>query len=325
MMIKADKLDKALDSLLDSAFDRASWGRTLDGIQSAVGGTGANILPITNRLPAEYPHSDSLGEAFQTYFDDQWYANDHRQHGVSRMMKQGYFLDQEFTDRDFFEHNAYYKFLRKYGLGWSAVVGFSGYGGTMAMVLHRDVGRGPFTQEEGRLLLGMRSRLSLSASLARKLAESHAQGVVQAFNSMNLACLLFDRRGQVTHANTRAEQMLGPDLQCHRGELSARSAVETALLRKRIRDVCQSRLLLCGDNADALCISRFGQTALLIRVQRLTDRFLDSFSPSVALAVLEDPDESRQPDISILTASFGLTATEGAIAIDLAAGTTLRA
>jgi len=318
MKVDAAALDAASDEIFAAALDPTRWSQILQSISDASGSYGINIVPITGRFPGSILATESLAGAMEAYFDEGWNTNDFRAAQLPRLQRQGMMLEQEYAGREQFETLDYYRSQARFGLRWTAMLGFSSGDGQLCFVLQRRIEDGPFEPEEQRLFAGMRDKLMLSASVMRHVHAGHIGGMAEAFDMANVACVFFDRTGRVTTANGKARRLMGGDIDIARGEIRARRPEDTIRLNKRLQAIVGTGAVLT-DNP-VILLARTGKRPLTVRFQRLTHSLPDIFSQSVAMALIDDPDEGLTLQPKVLTQMFGLTATETEIALLLAQG-----
>lgn len=319
MRMKIEDLDRALDEVLSASLMPSQWPSVLDAISRACGAVGGAILPIVGRAPGA-PFTQSIGEMCDAYFEEGWHLNDYRMLGVPHLLRKGTMLEQDYASEDALKNELYYKFLGKYGLRWSGVVGFERGPDLLVLALQRGPEDGPFSRREEGVLVQMRERLTVAAAMTHALTASKVDGMAEAFDLASVPCIFFDRRGLVTRLNQEAEKYVGVDFQIARGELHTSKPDETIALHRRIKSTLGGVTLSNPAPPMPLHITRAGKRPLIIRLQRLSGFLPDIFSHSAALAVIEDLDAKPKPKAETIQQVFGLTPAESEIAILLAAG-----
>lgn len=322
MQIDIHRLDAALDKLLEAALDPSHWPNALNELAHACAARGVCVLPIVGRLPG-VPATESIGEALAAYYEEGWHLNDFRERGIPHLARKGIVLDQDYASNDEIGRHSYYKFLRKYQLGWSAMVGFHNGQDMLCLVLHRSFDDGPFSDEESQHLVKLRERLDLVASVMRAMSESRIDGVAYSFEIANLACIFFDRFGKVTTINRSAQQLLGRDFHIKSGELTANAPKDTVAIRISVGCAVKPRMS-GGLDQGPVVVPRLNKRPLVLRIQPLPARMFDIFRHSVAIAVVEDLDQRMVTTPQTLKQLFGLTVKEAAIALDMATGAGVR-
>ncbi len=317
-------LDLALDKVVEATLNPSLWQEVVDGIAQATGSHGVNIIPVAERAPGLIVSTESLGGAFEDYFNNGWYANEWRLRGVPFLLRQGTACDPEYTSRDDFENHPYYRFHAKHGIGRSCMVAFSRPEDMLVMTLHRKLTDDFFSDEEVAVLRAMRDRLTMASTLMRSAMQHRIAGMMDAFEMADVAAIFFDRFGKVTSANDTAHRLLGAELQVSKGELRSRRSEETKRIRERMRSVLTESWLR-PDGADGpILIAREGKRPLAMRIQRLGGSLPDFFSPSVGVCLLEDPERRNTAEPRLLRQTFGLTRTEAEVAALLGQGLRLR-
>lgn len=324
MDIDLEALDLALDKVVEATLDPLLWQGVVDDIAQATGSFGVNIIPVAERAPGLIIATESLGGAFEDYFNDGWHKNDWRLRAVPLLLRNGTASEPQYTSRDEFEHHPYFRFHAKHGIGRSCMVGFSTPEDMLVMTLHRKLVDDFFSAEEVSVLGAMRDRLTLASTLMRSAMQHRVAGMMEAFEMADVAAIFFNRFGKVTSANGDAARLLGGELQVSNGELRSRRPEETRRIRERMRSVL-SEAWLRPDGADGpILIAREGRQPLAMRIQRLGGNLPDFFSPSVGVCLLEDPERRSAAEPELLRQAFGLTRTEAEVAVLLSRGMRLR-
>ncbi|PLP60488.1 hypothetical protein CYK37_04960 [Mesorhizobium loti] len=317
-------IDLALDKVVEATFNPSLWQEVVDDIAQATGSHGVNIIPVAERAPGLIVSTESLGGAFEDYFDDGWHTKEWRLRGVPFLLRQGTACDPQYTSRDDFEHNPYYRFHAKHGIGRSCMVAFSKPEEMLVMTLHRKLTDDFFSEEEVSVLSAMRDRLTMASTLMRSAMQHRVAGMMDAFEMADVAAIFFDRLGKVTNANGAATRLLGAELQVSKGELRSRRSEETRRIRERMHAVLSELWLRPDSTEGPILITREGRRPLAMRIQRLGGSLPDFFSPSVGVCLLEDPERRSTAEPQLLRQAFGLTRAEAEIAVLLSQGMRLR-
>ncbi|MEZ2333039.1 helix-turn-helix transcriptional regulator [Mesorhizobium sp. RCC_202] len=315
------RLDDALDQVLEAALAPERWSAVLERICEATGSFGAHILPLRGKFSPGVPATPSLHEGFEAYFREGWYLQDIRFGCVPHVLKKGVAVEHDISSEEDFRRSAYYNdFLGRFGFRYSAMVGFTTGDTLLSLGLQRTIRDGPFDREEERVLVRMRSRLSLAADIMRGVSLERLDAMSNAFDMADIACAFYDRHGRVTRLNKLSEGLLDQDIRLLQGELTSRWPEESTALRGHIKAVLQSPAIADSAASSPVRLSRPGRRPLIIRAQRLRGMPAEIFSHSVAVAVITDLEDRPVPTGKVLQLLFALTAQEAIVATQLARG-----
>jgi DNA-binding CsgD family transcriptional regulator/PAS domain-containing protein len=323
MLVDVAKLDKALDRTLEAAVDHSLWPGILQDIAQATNAFGVNVLALKGIFPGGIVATESLGPALEGYFDGGWHLNEWRVRGLPLLARQGTALEQDYTTRDNFEQQAYYRAQRRFGLGRTCAVGFSGQDASMVMALHRRYDDDPYDVEDEAVFRVMRDRLVVAANMMQALSVTRLEAMSDAFEIAGLPAVFFNRSGRVTKTNAAAAKILGGDLKIVENRLVAKHHAETVLIQKRMAAVATSAWLTPADH-QPITISRNDKRPLLVRIQRLGGNLADIFNSAVGVCLVEDMEPSMETDTAGVARTFGLTNKQAQIAVFLAQGRRLR-
>jgi DNA-binding CsgD family transcriptional regulator/PAS domain-containing protein len=322
MKIDGNALDLAVDGLLQSVITGAGFESGMIAMTQAVGAFGANILPVIGRVPG-FPSTPSMDGALNAYFEDEWQYRDFRNKGLPHFLSRGSMLEQDYASAEDFKTQGYYKMHEKFGIRWTAIIGFSTEKDQMGFIFHRSLAQGFFERDEERVLQRIRSRLSIVATLSKALNVSQMDGMGRAFEQSDLACLFFDRFGTVISANPTAERLIGDGLTITNGQISCWRSQDGIELRKAVHDAIYGRLLSHSTGGQVV-ISRSEKRPLLCRVQRMPQMANDILIPAAAIAIISDLSATPRPSISTMISLFGFTRMEANVALVLGMGGTAR-
>jgi PAS domain-containing protein len=323
MKIDYEKLDASMNNFLEAAIAPQQSPEMLQKVAEATGSDGIILIPVSGRAPG-FPASEPMQEVLNAYFSEGWHLNDFRERGVAHMLKHGSALEQDFATEDDIQRNSYYRFLAKYNMRWSLILKFYAGDDPICFVTQRFIQSGPFEREEERLLRRIQNRLTLSGSVFRAISDAKIDGVADAFDHMDLACVFFDRQGKVTRLNAAAQMLVGNEIDVVGGDLVGASGEESAALRRQILASTKAIVMLDQDINGPIRLGRSRNRRLVARVQRLTGGLADIFTHSIGLVVISDMDARLKKTLDILRTIYGLTPREAKIAALLAEGQSLR-
>jgi DNA-binding CsgD family transcriptional regulator/PAS domain-containing protein len=325
LKIDIAKLDKAMDGLLESAFFPERWTETLEEISRATGSVGAHIMPVRGKFSSGVLTTPNLLEAFGVYFAEEWHRRDFRERGLPIALAKGSLIDHDIAGDEEFKHQEFYSdFLARFGLRYSAMIGFTSGDTLLTVNLQRRINDDPFDHEDERILRRMQSRLTISAEIMRALQTAKIESMSEAFEMAAIACVFLDRSGRITHINNRAEKLLDQDIGIRNQELVSRRQEETVTLRLHLNAILSDAPFVDPAASMPVVFSRTGKAPLVIRAQRLQGLPAEIFSPSVALAIITDLSERASPDRDLLRKMFSLTLQEATVARLLMEGSSPR-
>ena len=322
MRVMASSLHDALDGIQDAALQPERWLETIEAISRASGAMGANIMEPTGRgALGGVLFTDSLTAVMDEYTRDEWTLRDYRAQFIPLIQRKGIVLEKDMATRDEIERLDYYKFMAKYRMRHTAVMNISTADNDLFFVLQNDIGNGPFEVEDIPHFRTIRERLLAGAQLMRHLSSARHNGMASAFETAQIGCIFFDRKGRVTLANPKAERLLSGDIRIVNGVVKALYPAETAAFQRMLGAVISGTISQERTGGDFISLSRNGMRPLIVRFQKLGEQLSDLFSQAYAMALIEDPGEELQQKPEKLATLFGLTPAEARIALPLARGT----
>ncbi|MBB3658272.1 DNA-binding CsgD family transcriptional regulator [Rhizobium sp. BK650] len=323
--IDISELQTALEGLLEAALVPANWERTLEQISQATCSAGAHILPVRGKFPSGFLSTPNLLDAFQVYFEEDWYKHDFRERGLPVAMNKGVVIEHDIAGEEEFNHHSFYTdFLARFGLRYSAMIGFAAGDTMLSLNLQRRIEDQPFDRADERLLVKMQSSLTVAAEIIRALHTARIDSMSEAFELAGTAVIFVDRAGRITRLNQRAEKLLDGNIRIVDRELTAISQEETGLLRRHLQAVLSNETFADPSVSTPVLFSRPGKAPLVIRAQRLNGAPADLFSHSAAVAVITDLSERATPSRDLLRQLFALTPQETTVARLLMEGSSPR-
>ncbi|MBB3595345.1 DNA-binding CsgD family transcriptional regulator/PAS domain-containing protein [Rhizobium sp. BK529] len=323
--IDISELETALEGLLESALVPGSWERTLEQISQATSSVGTHIMPVRGKFPSGFLSTPNLLEAFQVYFAEEWYKRDFRERGLAVAMTKGVIIEHDIAGEEEFDHHSFYtEFLARFGLRYSAMVGFTAGDTMLSLNLQRRIKDQPFDHDDERLLVKMQSRLTAAAEIIRALHVAKIDSMSEAFELAGTAVIFFDRAGRITRLNQRAEKLLDGNIRILDRELVGISQEETGALRRHLQAILSKEPFANPLVSTPVLLSRPGKAPLVVRAQRLNGVTADLFSHSAAVAIITDLSERATPSRDLLRRLFALTPQETTVARLLMEGSSPR-
>jgi hypothetical protein len=232
MQLEDDALREIEDALVGATLNPATWPDTVSTIVTRSRSHGAVVLPLQGRVPG-LPISPSCEGLIDSYFSQGWAERDHRRFGIPKLMQTGVLVDQDISTPDFMRSSEYYNdFLGRFGFRWFAGLKVAVGDDIWCLTLQRTAGQGPFEDREQSALRRLIPPLSRMARLAQIVSSARLQGIAETLEALGVAGALIDRTGRAIRINTRADSLLGTDLDvvndwlCVRGDRRSTAALQ---------------------------------------------------------------------------------------------------
>jgi len=313
-----------MSRVLDAAVDSALWSVFLEDVAVATGSYAASIVPFDRMSASTTIVTRNIAAAREEYFQTGWQASDWNLHARNLLIRDGIARTQQFTPPELLEKHDFFRFMGRHALRYSCMIEWHAVTNEMLCLgLHRTPEQGPYSDEEASVLLGIRERLMVAARMAYRVSQNRISGTISGLDIAGIAAIFFDPLGRVTHINKAAQSLMDRDLRVVDHELRSFNEGETALIRRAIQQVLRSEARVGSELVEGVSIERSDQRPLYMRIQRLAGE-IDLFAYSVALAVIEIPEQQRTAQPSTLRKAFGLTEQEAMIAVRLCEGLSLR-
>jgi hypothetical protein len=177
-----------------AAVDPSAWPEIMDGICQAVGASAALLLQSDVRTP-DVPRTQSIEEAAQLYFANNWQETDPRASGFPRMMAGEIITDHDIlTPEQIRADPMYNEVLFPFGFRWFAGVGFWADSAAWALTLQRTGREGPFESPDKRLLAGLAPRLTETATLATAVGRVVLSSMIDVLGQVQQPALVLNRQ-----------------------------------------------------------------------------------------------------------------------------------
>ena len=320
MRVNAGALAQALDHVQAAVFEPSRWLHTVEAISNATAAVGANIMEPTGRGAfGAALCTESLGDLLDGYMREEWNTRDFRAQLLPQLHQSGVVLERNFISRQQFDQHEYYQFLRKYGIGDSVLMNISSGTDELYFVLQNKATEASPPLEDTPHFHALRTRLLTAMQLAKHIDASKVMGMAAAFETSNIACIFFNRKGLVTLTNRKADALFTGGLRISRGVVRTCFASETARFNRELKIAVQANGH-AAESLSAVRLSRPGKRPLIVRFERFGPNLADVFSHSCAVALIEDPDEEIRLKPETLMALFDLTPAEARISLLVASG-----
>ena len=322
--IDLEKLDLALDRVLDAAVDSALWSVFLEEIAEATGSYAASIVPFDRLSPSTTLVTRNITAASEEYYQAGWPSSDWNLHARNLLTRDGIARTQQFTPPEFLDKHDFFRFMGKHALRYSCLIEWHAVQNEMLCLgLHRTPDQQPYSDEEAAILLGIRERLMVAARMAYRVSQNRISGTIGGLDIARIAAIFFDPMGKVTYVNKAALPLMDRDLRVVEHELRSFEEAETAQIRRAISSVLKHDGEASSEHVEGVAIERKDRPSLYLRIQRLAGE-IDLFAHSAGLCIIEVPEHQRTAQPDSLRKAFGLTEQEALIAVRLCEGLSLR-
>lgn len=113
-------------------------------------------MPAVGKFSPGFLTTPNLLEAFDVYFAERWHERDFRERGLPIALAKGVIIEHDIASEEEFRRQEFYtEFLARFGLRYSAMIGFTSGDTLLSLNLQRRVDDHPFDREEERILLAM--------------------------------------------------------------------------------------------------------------------------------------------------------------------------
>jgi DNA-binding CsgD family transcriptional regulator len=320
MRVNAGHLSEALDKVQAAIFEPSLWLTGIEAISRASGALGANIMEPSGRGTfGAALCTEKLDPLLEGYLREDWGSRDFRANFIQPIHRDGVVFEADMVSKEQFDHHEYYQFMRKYGIGDCVLMDISAGKNALYFVLQNRLADECPQAGDMPHFHAIRTRLQSAVQLAQHIDASRVMGMAAAFQTSNIGCIFFDRKGLVTITNPKAEALFSNDFRISRGEVRTGSATETARFQRELKLALQAP----GPGAELLSavrLSRPGRRPLIVRFERFGTQLADIFTHSCAMALIEDPDDEIRQNPDTLMALFDLTPAETRISLLVASG-----
>lgn len=323
----ADTALALIDRLYAAAMEPHHWAATLQALSRFAGGAGADLFIRSPGIDDFVVWSGIPDELMDLYLAH-YHANNRRVQTVATLPAGTLLTDFDLYTPEEIKREPYYQeLLFAHGYGYFTGTSLIARDSDQAFYgVHYASGVDAYTAENLHRLRLMAPHVQRAAELQARLGEaaSRERELREAFEALAIGAVLLDRRGRVAFANTAALAFATSEfgLELGRGVLRANHPGQQrrlgALLASALRDdetlaASGGQLRVHGPDGAAL-------TVFVAPLPRFRGR-----AESLAAVVLLGDGRFRQTEFArrMLCDGFGLTASEAALALSLAEGTTI--
>lgn len=265
---------------------------------------------------------DGLADAF---VQGAWYLNNARaERGLRLRHTKPILTEADLFSPEELDHLPYNaEFINRNGFRWvaGAVIREAANNFTI-FTLERKARADRFERAEIDALEACLPHLRRCAEIAAHLSACKGEGMLDAFDGLGCAAILFDHTGNVQHINQRAHKYVGADIVISQGKVSTTHMEANAAFQHLIGAI------ITPQKADRLAqitatIPRMTGRPLLAYGMPILRSAEDVFQNCKAIMVIVDPDEHLVPSEIFLKQLFKLTPAEIRLALAIAAGSSL--
>lgn len=327
--------DRHVAALYRAAVGECPWGEPLEGMRHHLDALGVHLHGV--RLPDgavafSYEVGGLVPEGVLAYIT-QYHRIDPRAALVIERETLSWINCEQHFDEHFVANNRFYQeFLIPYGGRWvSGTKVYQDDDLVAVLGIHRGPQAAPLNAAEDEL--GRRYAMHLHQALGLWRRQRRVINAALIGNALierlGHPVLLVDEQMQLLHANELARELLArdPRLAERSGTLSLTTraqadAVLRALRRLRLGGPSSYRELEPAQPRAAVRVEGEGRAPLLLMMSALHPaETMGAFGTrSLALVLVHDLGQPREPDPFVLSSAFGLTPAEGRVAARLAAG-----
>jgi DNA-binding CsgD family transcriptional regulator len=320
--VDEDELTKVMNRLGEAVVDPDAWNDVMDGICRAVGASGALLLQSDVRTP-DVPRTESIDEATQLYFRNNWHMMDPRARGLPRIMAGEIVTDHDImTPEQIRSDPMYNEVLFPFGFEWFAGVGFWAGSAAWALTIQRTGREGPFEARDKRLLERLAPRLTETATLATAVGRAALTSMIDVLNRVQQPALVLDRQGMVLSTNAVADSGFDSEICVRQQRLvvrDKRAMTRLDQLVSMIRSTPDGSACL----APPILVRRTSKPPVVLRVLPIDGAARSVLLGARAMLVLSNLVPRATLDPALIAQAFDLTPAESRLAAQLATGTSI--
>lgn len=309
--------ETAINRFFGAALNPEDWAPVLEDIAQALDADGATLIfePTTRETLIE---SVQIRDYVADYFAN-GLAFDPREQRVRVGLGDGFVDDSRHFTPDEIARDPFYAYLRRHKLGWHAVACLSDGPAPIVLSLKRGQRKGPFGAGEIARLDALLPHLRAAAAAARQGWALALDDQLATLGRVGQHAILLDRQGRATTIGAGFEPGDGLAIR-NRALIASRPADQASL--DRVIAIATANAKPADLPAPPVAALRrpSGKRPLVARALPLDRARLSLMSPSVAVLLIADLDETARPPVAAIRSVFGLTPREAELAICLGAG-----
>ncbi|UWU91371.1 helix-turn-helix transcriptional regulator [Bradyrhizobium sp. CB1015] len=325
--MKADRIDdeelsKVLSRFGEAAVNPEAWRRIMDDICKAVGASAAILLQSDIRTP-DVPRTDSIAEATDLYFRDNWHLRDPRAKGFPQMMAGEVVTDLDvMTPEQIRADPMYNEVLFPFGYRWFAGIGFWADSAAWALTIQRTGREGAFEARDKQLLAQLAPRLTETATLATAVGRITLTSMTDVLGRVGQPALILNREGKVLRTNEVADGGFDNEIRIKDRRLLLRDKQAMAKLDQLI-NLIRSTPDSAAIPAAPILVRRTAKPPVVLRILPVDGAARSVFLGARAMLILSNLVPPPAPDSALIGQAFDLTPAESRLAALLATGASL--
>ena len=320
--LQEERLGTVIDRFYEAAARPELWRTVLHETSTVLGAEGIGLFPGPKARFAPVS-SEGIDEAVAVGVSEHWFDDNPRVARAIPALKRTPVVTESmlFSPEELERLPFHAEYINRYGLRSFAVLALTPVGpSTIFFSIQRRQEQGNFSQREIERIAAMAPHLWRAGQLASRLAEAHADGMLDAFAMIKCGAILIDAMGRAIRLNEMAQHHIGRGLALVHGHLTAYHRDANAALQRVIGSVLQPSPAHEAQARGAVAIPRPEGRPLIIHAAPVVGSARDAFQRAKAILMIVDPHEHREPAEPILRQAFGLTPAEARIAVGLARG-----
>ncbi|MBL8705668.1 MAG: helix-turn-helix transcriptional regulator [Rhodospirillales bacterium] len=313
--------EKAIDRFFGAALHPEDWPAALEDIAQSLGADAATLVVGSSTRPT-VAESPLIKPIVAEYFL-RGAPLDPREARVRPGLGEGFVDDFAHFTQEEIDHDPFYQeFLRPVGFGWHAVACLGGEASKIVLSLKRRASRGAFEPHEIEAMDKVLPHLRGAASAARQAWGMALDDQLATTARFGHGGILLNQRGRAVRVGPGVP--LGDGLALVSGSPRAAYQNDQAQLDLAIAIATATAAPSDLPPPPAVALHRpSGKRPLVVRALPLDGAKRSLLAPAVAMMMVTDLAEVRQPPADVLRTVFGLTPKETELAIRLAAGDTV--
>ena len=320
--IDDDELSKVINRLGEAAVNPEAWHGIMDGICKAVGASAAVLLQSDIRTP-DVPRTESIDEATQLYFRNNWHLIDPRAKAFPRMMAGEVVTDLDVMSPEQIRADPMYnEVLLPFGYQWFAGVGFWADNAAWALTIQRTGREGVFDARDKKLLARLAPRLTETATLATIVGRVALSAMTDVLSRVQQPALVLSRQGMVLSTNAAADSGFDNEIRIRERRLVVRDKQAMTKLDQLV-SMIRSTPDTAALPASPILIRRTTKPPVVLRILPVDGAARSVFLGARAMLILSNLIPRGAPDPALIAQAFDLTPAESRLAALLASGASI--
>lgn len=310
---------------LAELFHRAAldgdWRSALHESSSVLGAEGIALIGAPfGRAGAN--HSEGVDELVDRFVAERWYLRNPRMDAALRLGIRATSVSTEWSlfsprEREILPFNG--AFIKKLGFGpfLGAALG-QREGNAIILSIERKHEQGSYSLDDVARFRSVLPSLQQATRVSMALNDARDAGLMDGLERAGRAAMLLDHAGCAFWISTRARPLLDGALGAGATGLVATHRPSADRLQAAITDALRFPAVIA--RRGRVVVEREAARPLLVDVAPLRDASDDLLRRAKAIVLIDDPDAVVPPDEAVCRMIFGLTPSEAAVAVRIAAG-----